>query len=55
MLGCDVVETSVGKYMIKPGKPPSHTWKTFLENHAGQVVAMDFFTVPTIFFKCCTS
>ncbi len=51
MLGYDVGETTVAKYMIKPKKPPSQTWKTFLENHAGQIVAMDFFTVPTIFFK----
>lgn len=51
MLGYDVGETSVSKYMAKHEKPPSQTWKTFLENHAGQIVAMDFFTVPTIFFK----
>ena len=37
--------------MIKPKNPPSQTWKTFLKNHADQIVAMDFFTVPTIFFK----
>jgi serine/threonine protein kinase len=28
--------------------PPSQTWKTFLRNHLGQVVSVDFFTVPTI-------
>ncbi|MBF0447995.1 MAG: transposase [Magnetococcales bacterium] len=51
ILGYDVGETTVAKYMIKPKKPPSQTWKTFLENHADQIVALDFFTVPTIFFK----
>ncbi|MBF0454694.1 MAG: DDE-type integrase/transposase/recombinase [Magnetococcales bacterium] len=50
-LGYDVGETSVAKYMVKHEKPPSQTWKTFPENHADQIVAMDFFTVPTIFFQ----
>ncbi|MBF0382862.1 MAG: DDE-type integrase/transposase/recombinase, partial [Magnetococcales bacterium] len=50
-LGFDLVESTVAKYMIKPEKPPSQTWKTFLENHMGSTVAMDFFTVPTIFFN----
>ena len=50
-LGFDIGQTSVGKYMVKPNKPPSQTWRTFLENHADQIVAMDFFTVPTIFFN----
>jgi hypothetical protein len=26
---------------------PSQTWKTFLTNHVGQLVSIDFFTVPT--------
>jgi hypothetical protein len=29
-------------------RPPSQTWKTFLKNHVGEIVAIDFFTVPTI-------
>src|ERR1019366_781950 len=29
-------------------RPPSQTWKTFLQNHIGEIVAIDFFTVPTI-------
>src|SRR6266403_3415854 len=32
-------------------KPPSQTWRTFLENHAQQLVSIDFFTVPTIRFR----
>ena len=32
-LGFDVGETSVAKYMIRRRKPPSQTWRTFLENH----------------------
>jgi hypothetical protein len=37
--------------MARRGKPPSHTWRTFLENHAKQLVSIDFFTVPTIRFQ----
>src|SRR4051812_2284288 len=29
-------------------KPPSQTWRTFLQNHLQTVVSIDFFTVPTI-------
>ena len=32
-------------------KPPSQTWRTFLENHVKTVVSVDFFTVPTITFR----
>ena len=50
-LGYEIVQSSVAKYMVKSKKPPSQTWKAFLENHADCIVAMDFFTVPTVFFK----
>jgi len=30
-LGIDIGETSVGKYMVRHRKPPSQTWRTFLE------------------------
>jgi hypothetical protein len=29
----------------------TETWRTFLENHAKQLVSIDFFTVPTIRFQ----
>jgi hypothetical protein len=32
-LGIDVGETSVGKYVVRRRRPPSQTWRTFLENH----------------------
>ena len=32
-------------------KPPSPTWKTFLDNHARDIVAVNFFTVPTATFR----
>jgi putative transposase len=50
-LGIDIGESSVSKYMVRSRKPPSQTWRTFLENHAQQLVSTDFFTVPTIRFQ----
>jgi putative transposase len=50
-LGIDIGESSVSKYMVHGRKPPSQTWRTFLENHAKQLVSIDFFTVPTIRFQ----
>ena len=50
-LGIDIGETSVGKYMARGSKPPSQTWRTFLENHIKNMVSVDFFTVPTVRFQ----
>jgi len=50
-LGIEIGETSVGKYMIRYRKPPSQTWRTFLDNHVKTLVSVDFFTVPTIRFQ----
>ena len=50
-LGIDVGETSVGKYMVRRPKPPSQTWRTFIENHFKTMMSVDFFTVPTIRFQ----
>jgi putative transposase len=50
-LGVNIGESSVIKYMVRSSKPPSQTWRTFLENHAQQLVSIDFFTVPTIRFQ----
>jgi len=50
-LGIDVGATSVGKYMVRSRKPPSQTWRTFLENHVQTLASVDFFTVPTIRFQ----
>ena len=50
-LGIDIGESSVSKYMVRCRKPPSQTWRTFLENHAQQLVSIDFFTVPTLRFQ----
>ena len=51
LLGYDVCETTVAKYMVRHRKPPSQTWRTFLDNHLADIVAIDFFTVPTATFR----
>jgi putative transposase len=50
-LGVRVSESTVRKYKPRIRKPPSQTWKTFLKNHARDIVAVDFFVVPTITFR----
>jgi transposase InsO family protein len=50
-LGIKVSEAVVSKYMIRHRKPPSQGWRTFLENHAKDIIATDFFTVPTASFR----
>jgi len=51
MLGIQISESTVAKYMIHHRKPPSQHWRTFLDNHASELVSADFFTVPTITFR----
>ncbi len=50
-LGIDIGETSVSKYMVRRRKPPSQTWRTFVDNHLKTLVSVDFFIVPTIRFQ----
>ncbi len=50
MLGIDLSQTTVAKYMLRHRKPPSQTWRTFLDNHVKDLVSIDFFTVPTATF-----
>ena len=50
-LGIQMTEPTVAKYMVRHRKPPSQTWRTFLENHVKSMVSVDFFTVPTIRFE----
>jgi len=49
-LGFEVAQSSVAKYMLKRRGPPSQGWRTFLQNHAPDIAAMDLFVVPTIGF-----
>lgn len=50
-LGIHVAKSTVEKYRVRHRKPPSPTWRTFLKNHMADVVALDFFTVPTVTFR----
>jgi putative transposase len=53
-LGFNVSERTVARYLqrLRPrnGKPDQR-WKAFLANHRELIVALDFFTVPTLTFK----
>jgi len=49
-LGINVAKSTVEKYRPRVRKPPSPTWKAFLNNHVADIVACDFFTVPTATF-----
>ena len=37
--------------MVRHRTPPSHTWRSFLDNHANDLVSLDFFTLPTATFR----
>jgi hypothetical protein len=50
-LGFQVAQSTVAKYMVKRGGPPTQGWRTFLHNHALDIGAVDMFVVPTIGFK----
>jgi putative transposase len=52
-LGIEVHERTVSNIIkrLRTGKPPSQTWKTFLENHMCNTFAVDFFVVPTARFQ----
>jgi transposase InsO family protein len=50
-LGLDISERTVSRLMPKERKPPSQTWKAFLNNHVQGLVSIDFFTVPTVSFR----
>jgi putative transposase len=50
-LGIQVSQATVAKYMVRHRKPPLQSWRTFLKNHAKNLVSADFFIVPTIAFQ----
>src|SRR5438093_3515814 len=50
-LGVALSQATVSKYLARHCRPPSQTWRTFLDNHVRSLVAVDFFTVPTVTFK----
>jgi len=42
LLGHDIAESTIAKYMLRHPKPPSQTWRTFLANHMSVAAACDF-------------
>ncbi len=50
-LGIDVSESTIRRYRPPRPRQPSQNWRSFLENHLGDIVAMDFFVVPTATFR----
>ena len=52
-LGIEVHERTVSNIIkhLRTGKPPSQTWKRFLQNHLCNTFATDFFVVPTARFQ----
>ncbi len=55
LLGHEVSRSTVWKYIDRSNRSPSPTWRSFLKNHAADIAAIDFFTVPTATFRvlCC--
>ena len=51
MLGFKVAQSTVSKYMVRGQWPPSQSWKTFLQNHAEAIAAIDMCVVPTLTFE----
>ena len=51
LLGSDVAELTVAKYMHRASPRPSPTWRAFLAAHARDIVAIDFFLVVTLTFR----
>jgi putative transposase len=48
MLGIAISERTVSRILRRLRRPPHQTWRTLLHNYLGQLVSIDFFTVPTI-------
>jgi hypothetical protein len=51
MLGFEVAQSTVSKYIVRGRRPPSQSWKTFLHNHAHAIAAIDLCVVPTVTFE----
>jgi hypothetical protein len=51
MLGLEVAQSTVARYMDRPRRPTSQGWKTFLRNHAAGIASLDLFIVRTVSFK----
>jgi putative transposase len=51
-LGLTVSKRTVSRCLPRTARtPPSQTWRAFLTNHLGDLVSIDFFTVPTVRYQ----
>jgi hypothetical protein len=50
-LGIHVATSTVETYRVRPKKPPSPTWKMFLNHQVKELVALDCFVVPIVTYK----
>jgi hypothetical protein len=51
MLGVEVAQSTVSKYMVRGRRPPSQSGKTFLRNHASAIAAIDLCVVTMVTFE----
>ncbi len=51
LLGYEIAELTVAKYMRRTALRPSPTWRTFMDTHLRDLVAIDFFLVSTLTFR----
>jgi transposase InsO family protein len=54
LLGHHVAKSTVEKHMVRRRDPPCPTWRTFLREHASEILACDFFTIPTASLRSLT-
>ena len=50
-LRIEVSQSTVGRLMPRRRKPPSPSWRSFLDNHVSDLASLDFFTIPTATFR----
>jgi len=50
MLGFEIAQSTVSKYIVRDRRPPSQSWKTFLRNNAQAIAAIDLCVIPTLTF-----
>jgi len=50
-LGIEVSERTGSRLLPKGRRPPSQTWRNFLDNHFKEMGSIDFLTVPTATFR----
>jgi putative transposase len=56
-LGFQISQPTVSRWLRRAPRSPDigQRWLAFLRNHREAIAAMDFFTVPTLTFGCCTA